>query len=276
LIGWSSAAAYETGDFSTAAKLIEAIPNLCVYERTLLACCYGELNRHLEALQLAERIRASAHKPRNDAALVASLIECISLFALGRKRDAEVVHAALRANQDYTASPLFGFVLRFTELVVDFPDCTADILASIDQFNQHGLTKSAAYSQLAGAMHLAYAGQIETAQRLIGAATHELKSFVRDQQIILNNTVVVELLSGNPDLAWCIHQLNSALFTVGDDFSRLTLHNNRLICFALTGDTGRAIHSIEIIDRILDAPGFGNRDIFVTVVMMQLKHDGAA
>ncbi len=114
-------------------------------------------------------------------------------------------------------------------------------------------------------MHLAYLGNAKVARRSVREAEAELRPYVRDQSIIYNNSVMIELLADKPRLSCCLEKLNTALLTVGDDFSRLTLHNNCLICYALKSDYQRGNHTIDIIDRILDAPGFGNRDIFVTV-----------
>jgi hypothetical protein len=262
LVDWAAAAAYEAGDYATAAKLLESLSVLKPYDQALLACCYGEVNRHETAIAYSRAM--TSNDPIGDVIVAAKLIECLSFYAIGKKHEARAMHTALRENTTLIDSPLFGFVLRFTEVVGDFPGCMADVLRSGDELRRSGLMKAAAYSQLAGAMHLAYSGQIAAARRLIAAATRELQPHVRDQSIILNNAVVVELLTERPDLVSCVERLDTALFTVGDDFSRLTLLGNRLICHALLADIDRGNHTIDVIERILAAPGFGNRDIFVT------------
>jgi hypothetical protein len=263
LVGWASAAAYEVGDFATTVSLLESLPVVGNYELAVLACGYGEVNRHEEALTLAQQLRSSASAD-SSTALVGKLVECANLFALDRKTEAEQLHSSMRSDAVSAMSPLFGYVLRYTEIIKDFPDCTSDVLESADLFFKHGFHKSAAYSQLAGAMHLAYSGQVAEARQLLAKAESELTSHVRDRQIVLNNSVVLELLRPEPYVEWCIEKLNSALFTVGDDFSRLTLQNNRLICFWLSGNFSQAIHCADVIERILHAPGFGNRDVFWT------------
>lgn len=265
LVDWTVAAAYEVGDYPTAASLLETNPNLSVYEKALLACCYGEANRHAEALKIARQIKSGTGKTDRDALIIARLIECASLFALGSKRESLDTHAALRRDAELSASPLFGFVLRYTEIVKDFPHCTSDVLKSAELLRSQNLLKSAAYSQLVGAIHLAFAGEVGEASRLIRQAETALLLQVRDRQIIFNNAVVVELLSDEPDLDGCLEKLSAALFTVRDDFSRLTLHNNRLICFWLHKDYIQASHCATIIESILRAPDFGNRDVFRTV-----------
>ena len=265
LVEWGAAAAYEVGDYPTVISLLETLPEAGSYETALLACCYGEVNRHEEAVALARLLRTKTNNAHSEIALAGKLIECANLFALGRKQEAARLHTRLQSDAGFSASPLFGYVLRYTEIIKDFPECTSDVLQSADKFRTGGFRKSAAYSQLAGAIHLAYSGKVAEARQLIANAETELLSHVRDRQIILNNAVVVELLSSQPDIAGCISKLNSALFTVRDDFSRLALQNNRLICFWLSGDLAQAVHCAEVIERILAAPGFGNRDIFWTV-----------
>jgi hypothetical protein len=262
LVEWAAASAYETGDYSATVRLLESSTNLQSYELAMLACCYGEINRHREALDLAKQLGAS---PAQCDWLAAKLIECLSLFAIGEKDQASILHAELRSDATLEASPLFGFVLRFSEVVHDFPDCTADVLESANHFRRFGLAKSAAYSSVSGAAHLAYLGKIRAARQRLIAAQKELRPHVRDQSILLNNSVMIELLSTKPRLLWCLEKLKAALFTVGDDFSRLTLHSNCLICYALQGDKERGNQVVDAIDRILRAPGFGNHDIFVTV-----------
>jgi hypothetical protein len=264
LVEWASAAAYEVGDFPTAVSLLESLPETRPYDDALLACCYGEVNRHDEAVTLARRLRSHSSDAHADVVLVSRLIECANLFANGKKGDAAALHAAVRSDSGFSTSPLFGFVLRFTEIIHDFPECTEDVLKSVELLRSHGLGRSAAYSQLAAAMHLSYAGQLDLARRLVSNAKDELLPYVRDRQIILNNEVVLELLAAQPKVDACLRSLDTALFTVRDDFSRLVLQNNRLICCWLLGDITRATHCAAVIEDILRAPGFGNRDVFWT------------
>jgi hypothetical protein len=262
LVEWGAAAAYESGDFPTAVKLLEALPQRRAYHTAMLACCYTEINRHDSALALAESLERTASE---GVRLAAHLIKCLSLYALGRKGEAWAIHDKMRRDVSFAKHPLFGFVLRFSEVVEDFPVCCRDVWQSGTFFRRAGLPKSAAYSVLSGATHLAYLGKVKAAQQRVKEAERVLRLHVRDQSIVYNNAVVVELLSRGPNLPWCLERLTAALFTVGDDFSRLTLHTNCLICYALQMDVERADHVVEVMERILAAPGFGNRDIFVTV-----------
>jgi hypothetical protein len=262
LVEWASGAAYEVSDFPAAVSLLEALSERGTYETALLACCYGEINRHEDALTLSRDLRARASNAQSTVALAALLIECQCLVALGRKREARTLHAKLRNDTAFANSPLFGFVLRYTEMIEEFPACSSEMTQSVEFFRVHGFRKSAAYSRLAVAMYSVFKGQLETARELLAEAETELVAHVRDRQIILNNKVVVALLSPEPDLPSCIRKLDSALFSTRDDFSRLVLQNNLMICYWLLRDFTHAIHCAEIMESILRAPAFGDRGVF--------------
>jgi len=262
LVGWAAAAAYEVGDFPVAILLLSKLHEPTHYDVALLACCYGEVNRNEDALTLAGQLVSHHANDETNVLLAARLIECASVFSLGEKEEARVLHAKMRNDPGFSTSPLFGFVLRYTEIVQDFPTCTPDILESVTALRVHGLRKAAAYSELAAAMNLACEGHLKRARELVSNAEAELVPFVRDRQTILNNQVVLELLSPKPNLASCLEKLDAALFSARDDFSRLVLNSNRLICFSLSDQAANAVHCTEIIADILAAPRFGNRDIF--------------
>jgi hypothetical protein len=264
LIEWAAEAAYQISDCAIAAQLIEELPSRKPYHESLLGFCYGEINRHQNALEIGARLEALGGSDNAELSLAGSLIRLVNLFAVGKKSEAALVHSRLRYAKGLEISPLFGFVLRFTELIHNFPDCTADVIQSISHFEAHGLTASAAYSSLSAAMHLAYAGDTLGAKRLLGAAGQQLKREVYDRHILLNNEVVAELLSDGPDVATCLRKLDDAAYTVRDEFYRLVIENNRLICYWVQGQTKDALDRIAQIEKILSAPGFGNRDIFLT------------
>jgi hypothetical protein len=160
--------------------------------------------------------------------------------------------------------PMFGYVLRFTELLKNFPDCTEDVLASIDHFNRHKMTASAAYSSLSGAMHLIYTGDSERAAALVASATVYLRQEVRDLHILLNNEVVVQLLSREPSFESCLRTLDEAAYSVRDDFYRAVIENNRLICRWQLGQREDGLLSVSLLEETMKSPGFGNRDVFWT------------
>ena len=260
LVSWASDSAYDVGDCPSAASLLELLPSRTRRDDAMLACCYGEMNRHKEAMEIADGLDAKAISP--DDRIAAALIRVSSAYAMGNRNEAEALHGALRSDTRLASSALFGFVLRYTEIVQDFPRCTPDLIQSASVLASHGFHKAAAYSDLAAAMNLACEGKIRSARKLIRKATAQLAFQARDRQILLNNCVVVDLLSGSPNVRFDLEQLRSALFATRDDFSRLVLYNNKLICHWLAAEIDQALHATDVIARILDAPGFGNRDVF--------------
>ena len=262
LIDWASGAAYEVNDFPAAIALLENLPNPNAYHIALLACCYGEAGRAEEALSLSRSLLVNSADPYSNIALAAGLIEMVNLAGLGRNAEARVLYSRLRSDKTFAKSALFGFLLRYAEIFQEFPTSTADVLASVAQFRKHGLNKSAAYSQLAAAIFLAFEGRNAAARALVAEAEAELSLHVRDRQTILNNAVVVSLLSSSPDLKWCIEMLNAALFTAKDQYSRLVIQTNRLICYWMLKDYIRATQCADIIEHILAAPTFGHRGVF--------------
>jgi hypothetical protein len=264
LVRWSAAAAYEVGDYPTAVQLLERLQNPTAYDKAVLACSCSEVNRHTDALGIATELQVLGGGADSDLIVAAKLIQCASLFALGRKQEAEQVHTSLKTNPVCSASHLFGFVLRYSEIVRDFPGCTDDLLRGVAVLDAEDYQKAAAYSRTSAAVHLAYAGEAQAGRDLLQRAERELSSHVRDRHTLLNNAVVVELLSREVDAQASLEKLNLALFTVRDDFSRLVVQINRLICCRLLGDLSRARHCANIIEGILEAPGFGNRDVFWT------------
>jgi hypothetical protein len=155
-------------------------------------------------------------------------------------------------------------VLRFSEILLNFPDCTEDVLRSVQHFKQHGLSASAAYSSLSGAMHLAYEGQIIQASTLIEDAKKFLHREVRDLHILFNNEAVIGLLSNDVDFDACMASLDRAAYSVRDEFYRAVIENNRLICRWMLGTHDDARQSVELLRETMRSPGFGNRDVFWT------------
>ena len=262
LAEWTATAAYESGDFQTASSILESIEEPDLANLAMLASCLGEDNRHHAAIRLADEIEFRAGPTDDDARLVAGLIRIANFFAIGERARAAELHSHLLHAEAEKRSNLFGFVMRFSEIVVDFPHCTADLLSGAELLDAAGFHKSAAYSKLSGAVHLAYSGDVDSARALLGAARKRLTNEIRDRAILANNAVAIELLSQSPDLTSCIDELNSVICTVRDDFSRVVLHINRLICLRLIGDVGRARRDIDLVERILSSPKFGNTDIF--------------
>jgi hypothetical protein len=268
ILRWTAEAAYEVEDFATCAALLETISEPGRYEKAILASCYTETNRHAAALELTKTFVDSTRgvSITDVAAIIGTLIRVSAYYALGAKEQSARTYFKLRYESALWSSPLFGFILRFREIAEDFPGCFEDVLLSAKVFDQHQMVKSAAYSRLSSAVHLAYSGNLRRARKELSKAEKALSGEIKDRHILLNNSVVVELLRPSPQLARCIIDLNSGLITVRDEFSRLTLHNNRLIAYWLSGDNGGAWQSIRVIETVLGNPNFGNRDIFWTAL----------
>jgi len=179
LYDWAAASAYEIGDYRLASELLEALNSKDPLYEALLGFCYGETNRHAGALEIGQSLEAS-NPTASTPNLLGRLVQIANLFALGRKTEAVRVHHDMRYDARISNDPMFGYVLRFTELLENFPDCTKDVLSSVDHFNRHQMAASAAYSSLSGAMHLAYAGDLARATALIASARSYLRREVRD------------------------------------------------------------------------------------------------
>jgi len=263
LYDWAAASAYEIGDYRLASELLEALVSKDPLYEAMLGFCYGETNRHALALEIGQSLEAS-NAASTTPHLLGRLVQVANLFAVGRKAEAVRIHRDMRSNASISNDPMFGYVLRFTELLENFPDCTDDVLASIDHFDRHEMTASAAYSSLSGAMHLAYAGDLSRAAALIASARDYLRREVRDLHILLNNEVVVALLSPGPNFERCLETLDEAAYSVRDDFYRAVIENNRLICRWQAKQHDDALLSVALLEETMRAPGFGNRDVFWT------------
>jgi len=259
---WAAASAYEIGHYQAASELIQNMVQRDEFYDALLGFCHGETNRHDEALEIALALQSPRQK--STVRTLGGLIEVANLFALGRKSEAAEVHQRMRGDVEISTSSLFGYVLRFTELFVSFPDCTPDVLNSVEVFELHGMQASAAYSRLSGAMHLAYGGNIPAASQSVEAAKGYLEHEVRDLHVLYNNEAVVDLLSDRPSFEGILRKLENAAYGVRDDFYRAVIENNRLICRWKLGAIEGAKLSVQLLSETMDAPGFGNRDVFWT------------
>jgi hypothetical protein len=228
-----------------------------------LGFCYGETNRHAEALEIGRSLESS-YTSESPIHALGRLIQVVNLFAIGQKTEAGRMHAEIRSDPRLFSTPLFGYALRFTELLENFPECTTDVLQSVDHFDSYGMSASAAYSALSGAMHLAYAGDISQASTQIERAKQFLEREVRDLHILFNNEVVINLLSDKPNFDTCITTLDRAAYSVKDEFYRAVIENNRLICRWSLGKVEDAKHSVALLEEAMRNPGFGNRDVFWT------------
>jgi hypothetical protein len=260
---WAALTAYEVGDYRMCTQLLESMPERDPFHEVLLGFCYGEINRHQEGLQIGYDLSKDKGTP-SPLQILGQLILIANLFALGRKAEAALIHSRLRTDSRLFEMAVFGYVLRFTEILYNFPDCTEDVLQSVELFRQHGLSASAAYSLLSGAIQLAYEGQLSRATAHFSEARRFLTGEFRDLHILFNNEAVIELLSSEADFQACAEMLDNAAYSVRDDFYRAVIENNRLICHWMLGRSEDALHSVGLLEDTMRAPGFGNRDVFWT------------
>src|ERR1700738_4459397 len=118
----------------------------------MLAFCYSETGQHDRASSIASSIRLSERSL--DALLIADLIDLVVLRCLGDRDSVAKLFREIVSSNEYATSPNRGYALRFSEFIHDFPQCTAYLSESVQWFDSSGLSKSQAYSELAGAMHL--------------------------------------------------------------------------------------------------------------------------
>jgi hypothetical protein len=268
-VDWASALAYDTGDFERAAKLLDTLPGLNVYRGAMLACCAQETGAHQRAVEIVRENRHSWHGA--DAQLTCDLIELLVARARGETARAREIFDGVFSNSVFRISPLFGYALRFSETINEFPQCTPHILESAEWFERHGLNKSQAYSRLASAMHLARAGEVAPALENVKLASRALVGEIRDQHIILNNRAAVTMLSDRPAFQECVGWLNAAMLTSRDDYSDAVLLTNLAIANAGSGLIGRAVECAERALTILKEPDFADRNIFWSVSFAALN-----
>jgi tetratricopeptide (TPR) repeat protein len=260
LVDWASELAYDVSDFKRAAKLLKTLSTLDSFEGTMLACCAQEIGEHEYGLQLVQRGRMEWNQEQARVAM--NLVEMITRRDLGQREESRSILQMIYDDPEARLSPLFGYALRFSEAINEFPDCTTHVLESVEWFERWGLIKSKAYSLLAAAMHTSRQGQINLALRCIQQASDMLIREVRDQHILLNNRSAVEMLREQPDFMQCVLWLTKALQYSKDDYSDVVLLTNLAISKNQLGTKDEALHCLERLLAILENPHFGDRDIF--------------
>jgi len=259
-VDWAAALAYDTGDFDRASKLLDTLPSLNAYRGAMLSCCAQEIGAHQRAVEIIRENRPSWHGV--EAQLTCDLIEMLVTRSLGETAQARDIFDSVLDNNTFRASPLFGYALRFSETINEFPHCTTHVLESASWFERHGLHKSQAYSRLASAMHLARAGNVASALDNVKLASQTLVGEVHDQHIIMNNKAAVTMLSDRPAFLECTGWLKGAMYTSRDDYSDTVLLNNLAIANIGSGHLAGAVECIERALTILKNPDFADRNIF--------------
>jgi len=262
LLLWAAELAYEISDFLKARDLLRQLTSTSAFSEALLCACLTETGDHGEASRLAELLKMGADA---DERLVGQLVELILLRCTGRIDEARKLWQQLAAMTGILELNLYGYLLRFKELVFDFPDCMDALHTSSEWFLERGLGSSAAYSELTLASHLARMGSATAATAAIEKAKDLLKSTARDQHILLNNEVAVNLLSQEPDVAECCDKVARAIPCSGDDYSDLVLYTNLAVSAALANRPALATEAVDRALRIVNRPRFADRDVFWSV-----------
>ncbi|KHK48493.1 hypothetical protein PI87_27905 [Ralstonia sp. A12] len=259
LLLWAAELAAEIADCRTARDLLRQVSSKSMFSDVLLCACLIETGDHDEATALTEHLIASAHP---DERLAGQLIQLIQLRCMGRIDAARELWNALTPLEELHSSNLYGYLLRFRELVSDFPECIDDLVAASSWFHARGLATSSAYTLLTLASHVARSGEIQAAYECIDQARALLASTARDQHILANNEVAVQLLSESPEPLACCDTLTRVISGSGDDYSDIVLYTNLGISAALAQRDELAREAFERALRIARAPEFADRDVF--------------
>lgn len=263
LVVWAAELAFEVADFKKARDLLRQLSTRSVFSDVLLCACLVETGDHAEAARTADILKMSVDA---DECFAGELIELILLRCTGRIKEARELWDRLEQRPGTHGRRLYGYLLRFKELVVDFPSCIDALRASVEWFADRGLASSAAYSELTLASHVARTGDMERATESIATARSLLALTARDQHIVLNNDAAVNLLSDEPSPAQCCEWLIRAVPCAGDDYSALVLYTNLSIAAALAGRQELAGEAVERALRIAETPKFAERNVFWGVI----------
>lgn len=259
LVIWAAELASEVADFQKACDLLRQLSTRSTFSDVLLCSCLIETGDHAEALKLAELLKISAD---SEESFAGELIELILLRCTGHIEQARNQWNRLVQMPDTANRRLYGYLLRFKELIEDFPACIDAVRASADWFSERGLANSSAYSELTLASHLARMGEAAGAKEAIETARTLLALTTRDQHILLNNEAAVNLLSDTPSPDQCSEWLVRGIPLAGDDYSALVLYTNLAVAAVLSGRHDIANEASERSLRILAAPKFAERNVF--------------
>lgn len=259
---WAIEIAYGASDYLRAASLVESIPQSerSTFHELVHACSLQEIGRHPEARLIAERIDAAAIDA--PTSLLAKLVLLLVEGAVGDEKRAEALFQGILTTPDFKDLPALGYAHRFGEMFYDFDICAYHLAESIRLFDAAQLVESASYSRISGAVHLARAGKIDEALTQFEQARIALASSIRDEHLIANNWAVLQMLRDVPDFAAVREALKAALFSVGDEFSELTILSNLVTAAVRTGDKDLVTSAVARMRAILDKPKFGEKGIY--------------
>jgi len=272
LLLWAAELAYEISDFRKARDLLRQISVKSPFSEALLCACLTETGDHDEAAVLVELLKMSTQA---EVRLAGQLVEIILLRCTGRIDCSRELWHQLVTQERIDELGLYGYLLRFKELVADFPDCVDALRASSEWFMARSLVSSAAYTELTLASHIAREGDTKGALAAVENAKSLLTSTARDQHILLNNEAAVNLLSWSPNPSDCCDKLARGIPCSGDDYSDLVLYTNLSVSAVLAHRVDLASEAIERALKIVRSPRFADRDVFWGV-SFNLKYVNAA
>ena len=129
-------------------------------------------------------------------------------------------------NKSYSA---YGFFLRLAEVYIDKEICCGRIQESVIHFNRIGNTHQSAKSNISLSYIYAINGRIKDALKALSAAEQVLGFEKSISHIFKVNKACIYMLEGNIDYSvWNV--LDSAELVTENDFSRLAIINNKIIC----------------------------------------------
>jgi tetratricopeptide (TPR) repeat protein len=256
LRNWASRLAYERSDFASVIRLLESTSEDDIAQTCVLASSQLEEGLHDSAKTSVGRVRDAASSPEHD--LAADLIELMIERDLGAVGRAQAIQNEIFRKAPET-SAMLGYALRFSESLKSQP--LDDVLRSVEMFRNLGLYKSQAYSQVTAAIHLARMGAADHARAVFDEACSLLSTDIRDEHLILNNLVAIDLLGGNPNVEHSRLALARALRMSRDDFSDLAILNNSALVEQIAGNLDAAVRATEEMLRLLEAPAFSDTNV---------------
>ncbi len=255
LIDWAAALAYEVGDYYRATVLLNMLPQLSSYQALLMSCSLLESGEHDRAIEIINQ-----HVDTTLYSAYKKLVLILYLRFLNRTDEARILlFEVIESNINTIVS---GYAYRFTEMVLEFPECISYLEESIKIFSQKNLRKSEAYSRLACAVHMARAGNIQSAKTYIEKAQQLLENEISDKHILLNNKSIISLFDFNTNYLHIEQWLETALLYSKDDFSDATILNNLAISKFYLGNILGAEETIQKVLKILKSPDFKDKDIY--------------
>ena len=260
LLEWAAEMAYEISDFRKSRDLLRQMSATnSIFSKTLLSACSTETGDHDDALMLAAELIQTGDP---NARLAGQLIELVLLRCRGKIEDAKRMWGDMIKDTGISELSLYGYLLRFKELVADFPDCLNELISSSEWFMARGMYSSVAYSELTLASHFSRQGLFSEAATSIDKAKALLSTTARDRHIILNNEVAVNLLTPEPDAATCCQKLILAIPSSGDDYSDIVLYTNLAVAGVLASNPALGSESLSRALAIARNPRFADRDVF--------------